>query len=300
MKKFALLVGNGFTLDLVSPLGLHSSYPLQNFNSRDISYNDFLHKLPAINSELFGQSCDDFTAIINYIKNNMDDDVKDCQLRRFLALAYSKFQLIVDSYQSHLLNWKWLKWIQENQHKLTCAISLNYDRNLENVLDLAKIPYHRVGTNEILGRVPVMKPHGSIDFDIPKRAISCDIESRWTLTTKLNDGEYMEVVPKSEWLIPRIEPDIVPPSVLNIQLHLKWVKEISRIYQAQASELDAFVIIGNSYWDVDRPEIDSFLSQLRPRTKVYVIDPNPNKELIKKIQSLGLSYKKPKSSGFPW
>jgi hypothetical protein len=300
MKKFGLLVGNGFTLDLVGPLGLHSSFPLQNFNNRDINYNDFIEKLPAVKDELFGQSVSDFDAIRNYISLNHHDVNKDCQLRRFLALSYSSFQVIVDSYIHQMMNWKWTRWLKENRKGLQLAISLNYDLVLENALRVANISYRRIGSNEPLGKVPILKPHGSIDFDVQGFVGGLSPDNIWTIHTRLNDAGYVNVIPKSEWLLPRFEADIIPPSLHNIQRHLRWVDEMFKVYAMQAGRLDSLIIIGSSYWDVDRPEIDYFLQRLNKKAKVYIMNQNPHPELIKTIQSLGLSYETFGFEDLPW
>jgi hypothetical protein len=322
MKKFGLFVGNGFTLDLVQPLGLHSSFPLRNFNSHNIQYDiDFINHLPYVKERLLGSDLPDFEAIKKYVDAFKDieeeylsliesynlSQINDpkyriatdmhVQLRRFLAMAYSIFQLTVDD-SDEIKKWKWTKWLHENQSDLSFAISLNYDLILENAMSLAGIPLYRVGSNEFFSRVPVIKPHGSIDFDLPNHMF--DFDNPWAISSSLCDGQMVKVIPKSEWLNPRIEADIISPSLHNIHMRLSWIKKMFNQYYSIAKELNAFVIVGCSYWDVDRVEIDFFLKHLNKRTKVYILDPLPPKDLIKKIQSLGLSFRKGKLSGLPW
>ncbi|PFR90688.1 hypothetical protein [Priestia megaterium] len=321
MKKFALLVGNGFTLDFIQPKGLHSSFPLKNFNNINISYNpDFMENIPDIKSKLLGSDLNDFDAIKNYVelfkedeeeyfKRTSDFDYIDTedpkykrasnlhvQLRRFIAMAYSVLQNKIDEHD--MSDWKWIKWLDEHKAKLAFAISLNYDVVLENSLLLAKANFYRVGTDEFYRPIPLIKPHGSIDFDLPSDMI--DADNPWSVEATLNDGQYVRTLPKSEWLNPRIEADIIVPSLHNIQRHLSWVRKMFDQYSEVAQQLDSLVIVGCSYWDVDRAEIDFFLERLNRRTKVYIVDPFPNKDLVKKIQGLGLSYKKLNKNGFPW
>ncbi|MGE7716977.1 hypothetical protein [Priestia megaterium] len=332
MKKFALLVGNGFTLDFVETLGFHSSFPLQNFNNRDINYDNFLDKLPTVKNELFeislghiksiqnykdfmnrlpviapvmrnavaGKPTSDFEIIENYLSRNQHDYEKECQLRRFLAMAYSKLQYAVDSYEDQIRNWKWAQWITENSNDLKLAISFNYDLVLENALSFAGVTHRRIGTDELVGQVPVLKPHGSMDFDLPDFAIKCDTELRWDIVTGLNDAQFVQTVPKSEWFLPRMEADIIPPSMRNFQRHLSWVDMMFQTFENQASELDAFIIVGSSYWDVDRPEINFFLEKLPKTAVVYIMNPRPNPDLIQTLSSLGLSYKIFDYTELPW
>lgn len=301
MPKYGLLVGNGFTNDLASVLDLNSSLPLQNFKNRDIDFNNFIGKLPAIEKELIAnQYSNDFEAISNYVSRNRNNEKKMCQLRRFLACAYSSFQYVVDSYPNQITNWKWTRWLQENNKGLSLTISLNYDVILENALRRAKISYRRIGTDEPLGKVPLLKPHGSIDFDLPDSAISCPIDMRWNITTSLNDAQFVKVIPKSDWLLPRMEADLIPPSMFNIQRNLSWINEMYNVYSTQASKLEAFIIIGSSYWDVDRPEINYLLQRLNKKAMIYIMNPNPSPELLRTIKSLGLFYKLFSFNDIPW
>ncbi|MDF2056290.1 hypothetical protein [Priestia megaterium] len=302
MKKIAFFVGNGFTLDLIQQIGLNSSCPLQKFHSTDITYDDFIDKLPTVNSELFNQKnsdVDDFTAISNYVSRYKYSVQKDCELRRFLAISYSKLQLLIESYNL-IYDWKWFKWIKKYKRHISCAISLNYDVILERTLRYADISYTRIGTDEHFGKIPILKPHGSIDFDVPKISIE-PIESIWNGSTKLNNVSNAKIVPKSDWLLPRIEADIIPPSMKNIQLHLQWTQEMSRQYAMLAKQIDSFIMVGCSYWDVDRPEIDNFLKKLsKKKAKVYIMNPEPNPDLIRTLQALGLSYETFGFDELPW
>lgn len=321
MQKFAFFVGNGFSLDFIEPKGLHSSFPLKNFKSHYINYDtDFIDHLPNIKEQLLGSDLNDFNAIKNYVDTfrDVEEEYQELldtkkyeslngpkyqiatnmhvELRRFISMAYSVLQLKVNKFD--MSEWKWLEWLRENKSRLTFAISLNYDLVLENTLRLAAAPFYRVGTTEFLSRIPVIKPHGSIDFDLPNNFIVTN--DPWQIKATLNDAQMVHITPQSNWLTPRIEADIISPSLYNVQTRLSWVKRMFKQYSIIAKDLDAFVIVGCSYWDVDRPEIDFLLSQLKRRTRVCVIDIDPSEDLKRKIQALGLSYKEANTSGLPW
>ncbi|MFJ7512574.1 hypothetical protein ACIQW7_24460 [Peribacillus simplex] len=296
-NKFALLVGNGFTLDFVRQYGLDSSFPLKNFYSMDINYSDFIDYLPTIKDELLGQDLNDFGCISKYASKYKVGSFEESQLRRFLAMSYSLFQLKVNQYD--MSDWKWVKWLRQNKNELACAISFNYDVLLENALNSAELSYSRVGTNESSRKVHVLKPHGSIDFDVTQIAIEPPT-SRWGVTTTLNNVPNVEVIQKSEWNLPRVEADIIPPSMENYQLHLQWVDSMYRCYESISNQLNALVIVGSSYWDVDRKEIDFFLEKLPNTAKVYIMNPTPSEPLIEKIESLGLSWINFNFDELPW
>ena len=321
MKKFGLLVGNEFTLDFIEPKGFHSSRPLKNFNSSKIKYqSDFMNHLSEIQKLQSNRNLNDFEAIENYVEKfkeieeeyyslplhkksaYVEDPIYDIaskrhlQLRRFLAMAYSVLQREID--KQDMSDWKWAAWLLRNNANLSFAISLNYDLTLENALTASNSHYYRVGTNEFPKAIPIIKPHGSIDFDLPN-LIGENIDP-WKVSAHLNDMQRVEVIPKADWLTPRMEADIIVPSLHNVQSHLSWVEEMFEQYSTAAKSLDALVIVGCSYWGVDRPEIDLMLSQLRRRTKVYVVDLRLCKDLKKKIQSLGLSYREVTGDCLPW
>jgi hypothetical protein len=189
--------------------------------------------------------------------------------------------------------------LQQNNENLTCAISFNYNLVLENALKCSNISFSRIGTDEIPSGVSIYKPHGSIDFDLSW--ISIPIESRWTSSIiKGNDGGIVTVIPKENFHHPRVQADIVPPSVHNINLNLRGVNGLFSNFTEQASFLDKFLIVGSSYWEVDRPEINFFLERLPKKAIVYIMNPEPNEALIEKIESLGLSWKKFGFEELPW
>ncbi|WMX58096.1 SIR2 family protein [Peribacillus sp. R9-11] len=298
--KFGILVGNGFTTDFVSQYKMDSSLPIRNFKNRHVKKRyGFIKKLPAIQTDLLTIKNRDYNAISKYIVRNKNDVTKLHQLKTFLALSYSAFQEQVDLFD--MTEWKWSNWLQQNREGLSCAVSLNYDLVLEKALNIADIPYSRVGSDENPIGTPIYKPHGSIDFDLSSKFISIPFEGRWPPNLiHNNDGGIVTVIPKEDFHQPRVQADIVPPSMHNINQNLRWVRGLYNNYLEKASQLDAFVIIGSSYWEVDRPEINFFLEKLPQTAKVYISNPEPDRDLVKKIRSLGLPYKTFGFNELPW
>ncbi|KRF63386.1 hypothetical protein ASG99_04465 [Bacillus sp. Soil768D1] len=297
--KYGILVGNGFTSDFVSPYKMDSSLPLRNFKNRHVKKRyGFIKKLPFIKTELLSIKNRDYNAISKYIVRNKNDVDKHQQLITFLSLSYSAFQEQVDKFE--MTKWKWSNWLQQNSGGLSCAVSLNYDLVLENALNYADIPYSRVGSDEIPRGTPIYKPHGSIDFDLS--SFSIPFENRWppNYCYGNDDNGIVTVIPKEDFHQPRVQADIVPPSMHNINQNLRWVRGLYTNYLEQAKHLDAFVIVGSSYWKVDRPEINFFLEKLPQTAKVYIANPEPDKDLVNKISSLGLSYKTFGFNELPW
>lgn len=302
MKKFGMIVGNGFSIDLTtllkSSFNCDTSAPLREFSSVHISYEKFINDFPAIKKELYNKT-NDFNAINNFLINNYRDPNKLCQLRRFLALSYAYLQKHLEKNELIFRNWKWTNWIKSNKSLFEFAISFNYDRNLEKSLDIATIPYHRIGTNEPKRNLPLLKPHGSMDFDLPNSAIKAD--NILDVTTELNDfNGHVQVLPRSKWLNHRHEADLVPPSSFNIQTRLSWIQEMFKKYKYLSKRIEHLIIVGLSYWGVDRPEIDYFLNHLNKNTTVYIMNPYPSSDLINKLNQLNLRYVVLGFDDLPW
>ncbi|QYR21106.1 hypothetical protein KZ483_25885 [Paenibacillus sp. sptzw28] len=298
MGKISLLVGNGFTLDFIKDSDLNSSRPLHCFQnpnqSNEINYDNYLDKLHFIKNELFplrNQYSNDFEAIkifLESISGDTKEIEKDCQLRRFLALSYSLFQLKSEKYD--MSSWKWARWIQNNRQDITFAVSFNYDLILENAFKNANIKYYRTGSNEPFCSVPIIKPHGSIDFDVPNFFQG----NVWGIHTRLNDTQFVKIVPKWERYLPRLEADMIPPSQKNYQRKLKWTETGFKLFNNLANSNNiSYFMIGHSYCVEDREEVDHFIDRLQSTTVVHIMHPYPSSDLLDKLESKRLKYKYP-------
>lgn len=299
-EKFALLIGNGFTIDFLkhNNSALSSSLPLRNFGSSDIDYSNFLNAMPSIKKDLIEKKGNDFDLINKFSEKYKIDSIEFNHLRQFLSLSYSKLHFSMDDYEYN--NWKWSSWLHKNRNNLLCSISLNYDLLLEKTLSNLNIKYFRVGTDEPLHGSILLKPHGSIDFDMPSNTISMPTEMRLLGTTFLNDAQYVRVINHDELLYPRVEADIIPPTMYNFQKKLSWIENQFKAYERISTEIDKFVLLGVSYWSVDRPEIDFFLEKLPKNAKVYIGNKDPSPDLIKKLFQLHLKHYTFEFHEVPW
>lgn len=227
---------------------------------------------------------------------NKDNTRKECQLRRYLALTYSSLQRELDKKDKSI--WRWYRWIFENQKDISFAISFNYDLLLETTLKQGNIHYFRTGSNEDQHGLPILKPHGSIDFDIQQPQYKNVLSQLfiapqiWSITTSLNQvNDVVQSIPSSHLLLPRLEADIIPPSQENYQLHLEWVKEGFKLYNNLSNEITDFIMIGHSYSLCDRKEIDHFLERLKPGSLIHIVNPQISDGLIGKLESLSLRYR---------
>jgi len=298
MSRICLLVGNGFSVDLVKSLdlNLNSSLPISSFGNNNITFDEFINKLPSIRDSLLPlvkEEEDQFAAISRFIEEGKalgesTFERRECDLRRFLALAYSKFQLEID--KINYSNWEWTKWLYRNKKNLACAISFNYDLVLEKAIRLARINkgYKRIGVINEQGGIPIIKPHGSIDFEIPERFITFGSEEGvWDSMLARNDIGYVEKVTYDNWSKARIQPDIIPPSQINYHRDITWVKDCFLSYPTitKTNGIDTFVIVGHSYSKVDQDEINEFIDNLDRKTEFYIVNPHYEEENIQKLIS---------------
>jgi hypothetical protein len=297
MKNIGLIIGNGFTRDFSDSLELNSSKPLHCFGSSKINYDNFIDYLPAIKKELISNSPaeNDFIAIEEYLLKFKNHNDEHCQLRRFLAISYSLFQL--ETRNHNKINWKWYRWLRKYRNKLSFVISFNYDLILEDTLRLAGSRYFRVGSTEVPLGVPIIKPHGSIDFDIEPILDFGSERSFWSSVVDLNDiNGHVRVIPQNEWLKPRYQADIIPPSQNNylLQHELRWVKAgfetYNKIVKQPFNTIESLVIVGHSYSLPDRKEINFFLDQLKKKTKIYIVGLDKRSPLIEAITNRNLEY----------
>lgn len=304
-KRICILAGNGLTIDLIKYLNLKvdTSSPLQGFKNSKIDMSYLISKLDSIPSELLPltQNKTDFDAInqfLNYgnldLDNNPTDSQKESDLRRFLALSYSKLQVEIDKH--NLLNWSWIKWIKKHRKDIVGFVSFNYDLVLEKSFLLAdpKRGYYQVGTDNQKVGVPFFKPHGSIDFDIPNFINIENENTAWNSVIRGNqvldsNGKgYVKIVPYDDVNPERMQPDIIPPTQENYHLkNLKWVQDLFKDYSDFTKKFDVntFVIVGHSYDKVDRSEINYFISQLPKGCKFYIVNPKYEEEPIKKLRA---------------
>lgn len=301
-RKVCLLIGDGFTKDFVGK-SVNTSKPFKRFENNDISsyFHFFVSNLTDIHNELIALIKDhqlesEFDAVELFLEINKDDIRKECQLRRYLALTYSSLQRYLDKMDKS--KWRWFQWLYENKDDIVFGISFNYDLLLETTLQQGNINFFRPGTNEVQNGIPIIKPHGSIEFDIQQPRYKFVLQQAsiapmiWSNYFSLNQFNGMvQVIPSTHWLLPRLQPDIIPPSQENYQRHLDWVDNGFEVFNNASNEITDLIMIGHSYSICDRPEVDHFLERLNPKTIVHIVNPNLLEDLTDKLENLNLEYR---------
>lgn len=309
---FAVVVGNGLTLDLLGfldPYGehlrstWHSQWPLgwevptpgkpdqrllsnlptleayivehrkANPDSSDFQIFEDIFSLPRFDNKGHG------------ITVNM---LRQVEGRHFLALAYSAFQQKTNHHvrvnPRNVFDWHWFEYFRRLRSRIGILISFNYDLILEILLNTLAVPVGRYGLQDETG-IPMFKPHGSIDYEV-YAAFGTNTAYPPTLVAEdLNAPIYR--LKKAELLKPRTHPGLVAPNEYSRQLNFQWVAPAYRYYQNNAHRIKHFWLIGIAYGPYDRTELNFLIDSLEPDTAIYIANPYPCNELLERLYARG-------------
>ena len=285
--KFFVIVGNGLGIDLFDYLGIDMS-----------TASPFSFDVPYKGGKLFDElqylrkwletkgDKNDYDVIDEFIMNNPRDDRSEwihCDLRRYLSMAYSYVNgIILEKWKP---DWKWQRWMNRRYSEIVEIVSFNYDLVLETMLKKSSLDFYRVGSLEekTPKGLPIFKPHGSCDFDITGIKINSNIFKNFTY---LNQSGLVKVVTDDELYEPRTEADIVLPFEYSPQCDLSWIKDGYELTKKKAKEANRALIIGISYMECDRNEINSILENLKRDLLIQYVSPKKNPELELKLKTI--------------
>lgn len=201
------------------------------------------------------------------------------EMRHFLAIAYSHFQLHVDSHD--IEGWSWLTWLRKSKRALVYIISFNYDLVLERALDKSGVQFRRFGVRKENTGILMLKPHGSIDFDVE----GINMPVGYPLENVASKNNFpLRCLDESELLQPRTEVDIVLPKEYSPYLDFQWVGPGYKCFNEIGFSLTQCIFAGLSYWECDRQEIDFLLESLAPDVELIVANPKPPTEFLAKAE----------------
>lgn len=314
-RRIALVVGNGLGIDLYK----HSEYsglpicdgwnPCAPFRFPLLNYAGYLPTFPGLR-----QVCEapdlpteergirQINQMIKEAERAMPSAVDDIareralsslfhltdNLRHYLAHAYSQYQLVcVEKWLTLCEDWQWLRWIGEHAREIAYVVSFNYDLVVERLLDLNNARYRRIGIMEEKRGIPILKPHGSIDFvnDMVEPGSPAYAGLRF-----VDLDTPMRAMNGEEMLGPRPDAAIVLPTEYSRIMDYQWVGPGYDRFHEWGRTYTDLIMVGLSYWECDRPEIDFLLGSLAPTTRVHVVDPVKNDDLQGTIDQLGLRY----------
>ncbi len=261
MKRILFIIGNGLSIDLRDYTfprleKWDTSRPLQwDLYTPDNLTVPWLQSLPKFNEiipllrkvepditdfEIFKKS-------IQFAKDNAwscsDISFLKAEMQHFLAIAYSYFQSEVD--KRDLSSWYWLKWLKTYGDYIQGVVSFNYDLLIETALKHSGLYIRRFGVVTEKQGIPILKPHGSIDFDLSERAIKLTKGYPMKAALSRNDGTgCLKSLDKSELTNPRAEADIVLPLEYPTLWELSWVSDGYDYFKENASSYSHCIIFG--------------------------------------------------------
>lgn len=215
---------------------------------------------------------------------NILGNILQFQLRLYLNAA---FLYCNDAYNKiNADQWAWNIWFFRHNWSLGVVVSLNYDLILEKNLRFYSKRWLRYALADAINygyTIPIIKPHGSINFKISERGINYqgNIYESGAIISRNNVPVIVTTDLHSNLLI----PDIVLPKEYSDMLNFQHIAAGYRLLEARSESIMECVIVGISYGKPDQPELDYIFKTLRPKTHVTVVDPKPSEELLTALKN---------------
>ena len=284
--KIAVVVGNGLSISFGYFSNLIDQWNTQKPLSWDIKCpqrNDLLiDKLP--NFRYLTQVFTDLPDFDIFLKlqdeavcKSLGINIEDCQVeaRHYLTIAFSNYT--IEQMKSFSKDWPWFKWLLLHRENIACALSLNYDLLLERCLDEIKILYSSLEVNGHNYGIPLAKPHGSVDFEIT--GIEMPVSYPLKGCIDMNNTPIFRLK-NNKLLYPRTQPLCIIPNENNKYQYFQWVKAANNAFEQKLESCTHCIFIGISYFECDRPEIDTIVRKLPKETEIIIANPTPPQEFL--------------------
>jgi len=328
-KQLLILLGNGFTIDLLHHMGQKDKIDVVNlFNQGDrvpwLADNEagFLSFKRCPNLWNLGArpnnhdnecasniteniiSCANTFAYSKKVTPSLSED--SIYIRAYKELcAYLKYLFIYyndkvnDKELETLSEWGWYKLFSLIKNKgnelfeSVTFITYNYDIWLERILLYMQIPFNISGiTYNEDALINIVKPHGSISFQ-SKRLLD-NSAFKINYNRDLFGGILDELnVEYSQLYVNSTINAMIPPSGESSKFSANWSQNLHKIAKEQASSLipdDEVIMCGLSYWHVDRTEIDDILISIDNEVNFKMFNPVPPPTLNAVISSIFKNY----------
>lgn len=174
---------------------------------------------------------------------------------------------------------------------MSVAVAFNYDLLVESILRKAGIIRYSPGISIRRGQfevgvVPLIKPHGSIDFDVLREGIIRGYRLQYPLTMFIERCDFpAQRLPRGELISARMAADLVLPSEYSWQAGFQWIRLGFDSFCQLAPSLTDCIFLGLSYWKCDRPELNRLLDALPRSCHVVIANPYPSEGMIEKARS---------------
>lgn len=219
------------------------------------------------------------------------------QLESYLMSLFGYYTTILDIPSRSVKdfeNWGWYKYIKQlydsSDVKTISVISLNYDIWLEQLLELWGFDFSVSHFQPDGPKIRIFKPHGSIGI---KSKIPVDKTSFIKIeTTKSSFDNHksseFEFSLTNYSKLSKVNA-MIPPAGDSARIRYDWADEQrqSAIEAAKyLSERDLLILCGLSYWAVDRGELDQYLASTNPNVNSIMLNPDPPQDLVAVMMTL--------------
>lgn len=319
MNKY-ILIGNGFSIDLMKRLG-NTKINLTNlFSNGDqlifpkTDEKGFLSAKNCPNLWTLGvnSTIDDKKSIqlINNIitcanvynlskRSSNNEETKSIYIKAYYELSsYLRYLFI---YYNSLVNDEDLKNVSSNipivqyikkslekGYKIN-IISYNYDIWLERLLKVNNLEFSINPFDKEVKQIEIFKPHGSISFSLKtKVAETAPYKIKFFSDDITQSTTDFDVIYKFENDYPIVNA-IIPPAGDSMRYKYGWNIEIKKkIIDCinNSCNNDEMIIYGISYWHVDRNEIDDIIININSDIDLKHVDPFPASEFSSVLSSL--------------
>ena len=294
MSKISLVVGNGLSISFAYHSEIFTKHNSQQPLDWDIKCpstgNLLIASFPNL-KKLFVENEDknhfDIFALAldkDYCRSiSLDSSKTILEARHFLTIAFSEYSLL----QSNNLNldWKWFEWINLHKARINGAFSLNYDLLLESVFDKLAMTYCSLQVNHDRKGIPLVKPHGSVDFEIADGIFNIG-KMQYPITNFFIDKNDVPIkrLPSNNLLYPRVQAHCIIPNQANEYKDYQWVKPANEWFESVLKESKYCLFIGISYFPCDRNEIDRIVDSLPQDCEIIIANPSPPNDFLEKIK----------------
>ena len=324
-KKLFLVLGNGFSIDFLSHIGLLKDIDVINLFRRGaevpwpstgmpgfLSFKHCPHlwnlgARPSMSAEDAMNLIEDIITCVNvYASKKATNTVgsgyrpNEIYIRAYKELIqYMKHLFVfynkqIEDVSEKAKNWPWFEFIkyanESAYYSEIVIVTYNYDVWLERILLDSSIPFNvgLVGNKTPGSKITILKPHGSISFIHNQKLDreAYDIES----ARNLLDGTTDDFSESYESLDEHyLVSALIPPAGDSSRFDHTWASQIRGAAKNKASMLskdDEMIVCGLSYWHVDRSELDEIFVSCDPLLDVTMVNPNPQRTIDAVLTSI--------------
>jgi hypothetical protein len=211
------------------------------------------------------------------------DPIKELvEIRHFVTMSYAAYQMQADRFVTAEA-WPWGQFIGSIAERLQGVISYNYDLNAETVLETRTVLRHLALPSVGRDGLPISKPHGSIDY-VPASDMISGPKPRYPVERFFEMCDVpIQRLPRYGLSAPRIAAQVVIPTEASGFTQFQWVKPGRTWVHAAGRGTKFLILMGVSYWPVDRPELDEIMDAVPESATAIVGNPRPDSALMARL-----------------